>query len=132
MGSVCGSDGKPVLLKELMEPFRSGNALTLAGKPKLFFIQACQGSDNQRGVMIPPPPDIWPGTGRGHPGQGDRGQSQVQGDSAWISHPEVVPNDADFLIGTATIEEFQSFRDTRKGSIYIQALCKQLERAAKR
>ncbi|XDV36323.1 hypothetical protein PO909_006124 [Leuciscus waleckii] len=38
-----------------------------------------------------------------------------------------VPLTADFLIGMATVEYYQSFRHITDGSIYIQELCKQLE-----
>ncbi|KAJ4918641.1 hypothetical protein JOQ06_005116 [Pogonophryne albipinna] len=55
---VFGTDGKPVFLRELSQPFSSRAAPTLAGKPKLLFIQACQGSGYQRGSMPCPPKTV--------------------------------------------------------------------------
>ncbi|XP_035761975.1 caspase-8-like [Neolamprologus brichardi] len=99
---VFGTDGERVLLKELTDPFTSKRASTLTGKPKLFFIQACQGDGYQKGYPDDSSPD------------------------------ETVPELADFLIGMATVEECKSFRNTLTGSIYIQELCKQLKIAAER
>ncbi|CAM4622204.1 unnamed protein product [Leuciscus chuanchicus] len=44
-GSVLGIDGKQVPICELTQPF--AECRTLASKPKLFFIQACQGNKAQ-------------------------------------------------------------------------------------
>ncbi|CAJ1071627.1 caspase-8 [Xyrichtys novacula] len=119
-GSVYGTDEEEVWIRELTLPFRSGQAPTLAGKPKLFFIQACQGNDYQRG-SVPYPP---------RPSQESLVQrSRLEEDAGYIQE-ETVPWDADFLLGMATVEEYKSFRHTSNGSIYIQELCKQLRRSA--
>nr|XP_061795052.1 caspase-8-like [Nerophis lumbriciformis] len=119
-GCVFGTDEKKVYLRELTMPFRSGSAPTLAGKPKLFFIQACQGRDLQTGYLPCPP----------NPSRGSQDrQSNLEAD-AGPSYSETVPSDADFLIGMATVPEFKSYRNRNTGSIYIQELCKQLKRSA--
>ena len=117
---VYGSDDVEVSLGELTEPFTSRNAPTLAGKPKLFFIQACQGTGYQRGSMpsIPKPEEFT------EPQQLEADAGPVQG--------ETIPWGADFLLGMATVPECKSFRSTTTGSIYIQELCKQLNEAAQR
>lgn len=41
---IFGVDGAPVNIdKDILEPFDAKHCPALAGKPKLFFIQACQG-----------------------------------------------------------------------------------------
>ncbi|XP_028986885.1 caspase-8 [Betta splendens] len=107
-GCVYGIDEQEVYLRELTLPFTSTRAPTLAGKPKLFFIQACQGRGYQVGSM----PCF----------EDDAGRVPIQ----------TVPADADFLMGMATLPEYKSFRHTSTGSIYIQELCKQLRNSADR
>lgn len=117
-GCIFGADGQPVSLQELTEPFRSKPSLPdpLTGKPKLFFIQACQGNDYQRGSMLFPV----------RPSQDEEnGEGDLEDDAAPL-RDETVPLDADFLLGIATVPECRSFRNTATGSIYIQTLCKQL------
>lgn len=116
MGCVFGVDGNKVLLSSLTSPFTSEQCRSLAGKPKLFFIQACQGKGYQKGTPLPV-------------NTGDR-EGQDQGTFEADAGPvRSIPTGADFLIGMATVEECKSFRNTTSGSIYIQELCKQLERA---
>ncbi|XP_029970639.1 caspase-8 [Salarias fasciatus] len=117
LGCVFGTDEKKVFLRELTFPFTSDRAATLAGKPKLFFIQACQGGSYQKGsVPLPPMEDT-------------ENQTNLEEDAGPI-HGETVPSHADFLLGMATVQECKSFRHTSRGSIYIQELCRQLTRSA--
>ncbi|XP_076733165.1 caspase-8 isoform X2 [Maylandia zebra] len=115
-GCVFGTDGGKVFLKELTDPFTSGRAPTLTGKPKLFFIQACQGDGYQKGYRPCSREDE------------NRKKEAWQADASIPD--ETVPELADFLIGMSTVEECKSFRNKRTGSIYIQELCKQLKIAA--
>ncbi|XP_036821779.1 caspase-8 isoform X1 [Oncorhynchus mykiss] len=114
-GCVLGTDGGEVPIRSLTQPFTSKQCPSLMGKPKLFFIQACQGKGFQRGALFIP--SIRQREGR------------YEADAGAI---ESIPWDADFLIGMATVEECKSFRNTKEGSIYIQELCKQLEWGADR
>ncbi|KAK9539326.1 hypothetical protein VZT92_004437 [Zoarces viviparus] len=116
---VYGADEQPVSLKELTQPFTSGGAPTLAGKPKLFFIQACQGSGYQRGAQPCPL----------RPRQDEAVRESVEEDAGPVSG-ETVPWEADVLLGMATVPECKSFRNVNTGSIYIQELCRQLRRSA--
>ena len=43
-GCVYAMDGTTVLIQKIVELFDGRNCPALAGKPKMFFIQACQGS----------------------------------------------------------------------------------------
>lgn len=45
--SVYGVDGFPVPIRTVTQKFTGSNCKSLAGKPKLFFVQACQGSKEQ-------------------------------------------------------------------------------------
>ncbi|XP_061791272.1 caspase-8 isoform X2 [Nerophis lumbriciformis] len=119
-GCVFGTDEQKVPIPDLTAPFTSVRAPTLAGKPKLFFIQACQGAGYQTGSLPCPP----------RPSESsDDEQSRFETDAGPI-RGETVPSDADFLFGMATVPQCVSFRSKVTGSIYIQELCKQLQRSA--
>ena len=45
MGSIYGSDAVPLGIKDMIDWFKEINCKALAGKPKLFFIQACRVGD---------------------------------------------------------------------------------------
>lgn len=121
-GCVFGTDEQQVYLRELTQPFTSREAPTLAGKPKLFFIQACQGGVFQGGST--------PGPSESMLREWEKG-SLLQEDAGRVNGG-TVPSDADFLVGMATVPDCKSFRSTSTGSIYIQELCKQLLRSARR
>lgn len=121
-GCFYGTDGVEVSLEDVTQPFKSRQAPTLAGKPKLFFIQACQGQNLQKGCVTCPP---WPVQ------EEAKAASQLEEDAGPVKG-EVVPDYADFLIGMATVQDFKSFRNTKTGSIYIQELCHQLRKSAER
>ncbi|XP_033247574.1 caspase-1-like isoform X1 [Drosophila miranda] len=78
---------------------------TLAGKPKLFFIQACQGYLVDGGMML------------------NKCQTETDGDSS-MSYK--IPVHADFLISYSTIPGYTSWRNINNGSWYIQALIEEL------
>ncbi|KAL7826175.1 hypothetical protein SRHO_G00339130 [Serrasalmus rhombeus] len=111
-GAVLGTDGKPVAIRDLTLPF--ARCRTLLKKPKLFFIQACQGKQLQRPVYIQ--------------ADGDETSSDDEyEEDAQSVVLRSIPLEADFLIGMATVESYKSFRHIREGSVFIQALCKQLQ-----
>lgn len=45
---------------------------------------------------------------------------------------EMIPNEADFLLGYATVPGYVSFRSRNHGSWYIRKLCELLEKYANR
>lgn len=49
LNNLYGSDGKLVQIKDLTSTFQTNRCKSLAGKPKLFFFQACQGRDKMTG-----------------------------------------------------------------------------------
>lgn len=106
-GSVYGVDGKTVLLKDLKDLVKCPS---LAEKPKLFFIQACQGTREQKPVYI----------------EADGPTDGVVYTDAHVVARESIPSDADFLVGMATVSSFVSFRERSKGTWFIQSLCRNL------
>ncbi|NWT65625.1 CASPA protein, partial [Prunella himalayana] len=110
-GAICGTDDKLVSIRVLTSHFTAKQCPQLAAKPKLFFIQACQGDEVQRPVWVDtdgPTPD----------------SSSVQ---ERISPFESIPEEADFLLGMATVDGYVSFRHIEEGAWYIQALCSKLQ-----
>ncbi|NXL57826.1 CASP8 protein, partial [Chordeiles acutipennis] len=110
-GVIYGVDGQEVPIQELTTSFTGQNCRSLAGKPKVFFVQACQGDACQRGVTI----------------ETDSGEqdSSVETDARF--QLDCIPAEADFLLGMATLQDYVSYRSPRQGTWYIQALCQHLE-----
>lgn len=104
-GAVYSSDGVLIPIQNIMQCFTAQQCPGLAHKPKLFFIQACQGAEVQPSVFI---------------------EADAQ-NSKHLSLKGSVPSEADFLLGLATIPGYMSFRHVRNGSWYIQSLCNHLK-----
>jgi caspase 10 len=49
---VSGVNNKSVSLKKITSYFTARKCTTLAGKPKLFFIQTCQGNKKMKGISF--------------------------------------------------------------------------------
>uniref|UniRef100_A0A4W5P3F9 Caspase-8 n=1 Tax=Hucho hucho TaxID=62062 RepID=A0A4W5P3F9_9TELE len=113
-GGVYGVDGLEVSVRELTEPFSGLECSSLRDKPKLFFIQACQGNKDQKQVFIQ----------SDGPGPSSTTTSSICTDA--VVHRDSIPTDADFLLGMATVPHFASFRDKRQGTWFIQSLCQNL------
>ncbi|KAM9548186.1 caspase-10 isoform 1-T2 [Guaruba guarouba] len=110
-GAVYGKDEELVSIRTIMSHFTAAQCPQLAEKPKLFFIQACQGKEIQCAVPVKTDariPDL----------------SSVQQS---FSPSESIPEEADFLLGMATIDGYVSFRHVQQGAWYIQALCSKLQ-----
>nr|XP_057938168.1 caspase-8 isoform X6 [Doryrhamphus excisus] len=107
--AVYGVDGSTVTLDELKKPLNASRCSALAGKPKLFFIQACQGTEEQTPVCVQNDGPINGGLMRGA-----RKMKQS------------IPSDADFLLALASVPLSVSFRDKERGTWFIQSLCQNL------
>ncbi|XP_059054220.1 caspase-1-like [Achroia grisella] len=83
--------------------FTADRCPTLAGKPKLFFIQACQGDRLDGGITL--------------------SSTETDGSS---STQYRIPVHADFLIAFSTVPGYFSWRNTTRGSWFMQALCEEL------
>ncbi|KAF4087045.1 hypothetical protein AMELA_G00091070 [Ameiurus melas] len=112
-GGVYGVDGERVLLKELIEKLDGNSCPSLQQKPKLFFIQACQGVQEQQVVFL----------------QSD-GPNNIS-DMELFCDAEVpresIPAVADYLVAMATVPGYVSFREKYKGTWFIQSLCTKLQ-----
>ncbi|KAL7890636.1 hypothetical protein AOLI_G00001120 [Acnodon oligacanthus] len=112
---VYGTDGGVVPSEDIYGPFRGTSCQSLAGKPKVFFIQACRGEDYQLPVEV----------------QADNLEGDEAAEAAGLEMDAVeiitIPADADFFVARSTVKGFYSFRSTLSGSWFIQSLCKQLK-----
>ncbi|XP_053328225.1 caspase-8-like isoform X2 [Spea bombifrons] len=102
-GMILGNDNVTIPINDIITYFIPDNCPTLCGKPKLFFIQACQGKKSQ---------DSYP----------------IQDDASVSPRKYVIkiPTDADLLIGMSTVDGYYSYRHVKYGTWYIQAVCKNL------
>lgn len=101
-GSLYGSDSR-YPIDNLFHYFLGNNCPTLVGKPKIFFVQACQGDRLDSGVLV----------------SGDR----LDSTATYFK----IPTYADFLIAYSTLPGFYSFRNQERGSWFVQSLVEVLE-----
>ncbi|XP_068445434.1 caspase-3a [Clinocottus analis] len=101
-GVFFGTDGS-VELKYLTSLFRGDRCKSLVGKPKLFFIQACRGTDLDAGIEAD---------------SGDDGTTRI-------------PVEADFLYAFSTAPGYYSWRNTMTGSWFMQSLCDMISKYGK-
>ncbi|XP_070545003.1 caspase-3-like [Ptychodera flava] len=98
-GDIYGSDDETIPILQVAEYFLGDNCKSLVGKPKLFFIQACQGTKTDPGV------------------------DQVDAALDESHEPtQRLPVWADFLICLSTMHGYYAFRNSEKGSWFIQAM----------
>ncbi|XP_004871686.1 caspase-10 [Heterocephalus glaber] len=107
LGAVYSSDKALIPLREITSHFTAQQCQALAHKPKLFFIQACQGEAMHPSVLI----------------EADALNPECVSPSLQGS----IPEEADFLLGLATVPGYVSFRHKEKGSWFIQSLCNHLK-----
>ncbi|KAL6456027.1 hypothetical protein MHYP_G00358780 [Metynnis hypsauchen] len=112
---VQGTDGGAVPSEDIFGPFRGTSCKSLAGKPKVFFIQACRGGEYQLPVKV----------------QADNLEGDDAAEEALLETDTLemitIPADGDFLVARSTVKGFYSIRNTKSGSWFIQSLCKQLK-----
>ncbi|NWR17062.1 CASP8 protein, partial [Emberiza fucata] len=104
---VKGVDDECVNIEALVSRFTGTNCPSLAGKPKVFIIQACQGSEHHPSVAVE-------ADSSGH----------LEVDASPLTS---IPDRADILIGMATVEDYLCYRSPTTGSVYIQSLCEKME-----
>ncbi|NWQ86499.1 CASPA protein, partial [Burhinus bistriatus] len=110
-GAIYGKDEELVSIRMIMSHFTATQCPQLVEKPKLFFIQACQGKEIQRPVYV----------------EADARIPDLSSMQRSVSPSESIPEEADFLLGMATIDGYASFRHIEQGAWYIQALCSKLQ-----
>ncbi|XP_072046785.1 uncharacterized protein [Amphiura filiformis] len=108
MGEVYGSDSLPIRIEELLGLFNGVKCRSLIGKPKLFFIQACQGNVKQPGRRpVESDNDNPP----------DNAQTII----------DTIPIANDYLVGYSTLPGYASYRNTATGSWYVISLVKHIQ-----
>lgn len=100
-GVIYGTNG-PVELKKLTSFFRGDYCRSLTGKPKLFIIQACRGTELDCGIET------------------DSGTDEEMA-------CQKIPVEADFLYAYSTAPGYYSWRNSKDGSWFIQSLCSMLK-----
>jgi len=109
-GTVFASDSMYRVDHDILYPLAADKCPLLAGKPKLIFVQACQGKSTDPGIDI------------------RRRSRHTSQDSASTYK---IPNFSDFLIFQASFWDHFSFRSSDSGSWFIQALCTKIEESSK-
>ncbi|MEQ2169333.1 hypothetical protein GOODEAATRI_024149 [Goodea atripinnis] len=100
LGAVLGIDSQPLFIKDITRYFKATKESPLTGKPKMFLIQACQGTKIQQGVLL----------------------KDVEEDSLTS-----IPEEADVLVALATVEDHAALRHRIEGSWFVQSVCEQLK-----
>ncbi|XP_077290316.1 caspase-8-like [Arctopsyche grandis] len=95
---VFGSDSKPVEVNRIKEVLCSYHEALIC-KPKLLIIQACRGEEMMKSVFTK--------------------NSNIRTDSPLV----ILPEPADLLVFWATVANYVSYRDTLKGTWFIETLC---------
>lgn len=101
-GHLYGYDSK-FAIDSVFTYFLGNNCPTLVGKPKMFFIQACQGDRLDPGVPV------------------------MAGDATDAVSYFKIPTHADFLVAYSTLPGYYSWRNTQDGSWFMQSLIKVLQ-----
>ncbi|KAM9487197.1 caspase-8 isoform 3-T3 [Clarias gariepinus] len=114
-GGLYGVDEGKVLLKGLIKLLDGEHCPSLRQKPKLFFIQACQGSQEQQVVFLQ----------SDGPNDTSNMDMSIESDAQTPTHS--IPVGADYLVAMATVPGYVSFREKHRGSWFIQSLCKKLQ-----
>ncbi|EFO24820.1 hypothetical protein LOAG_03664 [Loa loa] len=124
-GELYGTDDIAISVLEFVSCLNARNCPALAYKPKLFFLQACRGQQYDRGF----------GTESDGPdGYFDSwftcttSQSQK---SLQTEQKTKSPIEADILVSYATTPGYVSWRNSMKGSWFIQSICEVFAKYAK-
>lgn len=105
LGNIITSDGQRVEILKVAEHFNEQNCPSLCGKPKLFFVQACQIT----------------------------GRPSIPVSTANPSESLMVPTGqgwSDFLISYSTLPGRYSYRNPSRGYVYVQALVDNIKKGA--
>ena len=102
---IIGKDGTPTEIRDIS--LKLAEVRHLREKPKIFFIQACQGSTISTPMRL------------------DSGELDTEVYSLDVSFP-TLPRESDFFWGLSTTYTNPSIRNIEEGSLYIQNLCEVL------
>lgn len=121
-GQIYGVDGVLVSIPDLLALFNGYMAKDLVGKPKLFFIQACRGSDFDHGA------DMTDGAHIRRDSLVKRTTEQLLSavfptdKVETFVGPKSLPAEADMLVAYSTVPGYVSWSNLQKGSWFVQAI----------
>ncbi|XP_045025581.1 uncharacterized protein LOC116936077 isoform X4 [Daphnia magna] len=140
--AILCSDRRYVNINELKYEFSLNKCPTLYGKPKIFIVQACQGSLSQSETgIVAPPVNPESNDDQNSSGESVSSPSTVQLRNKDVKHTYSaeqlkemkILDDArrnpplmDFITIKATLPGFLCYRNKKKGSRFIRSLCKAL------
>lgn len=105
-GCFYSSDSREIDIDHFVGEFADK---CMVSKPKLFFIQACQGNQHNKGIPVCPEVPV---------------QRKLEVDSR--PQTEIVPRYADIFQAVATVDNYVSYRDEQDGSLFISHLVKNI------
>jgi len=108
-GTIFASDYPFRVDHDILFQLAADKSPNLAGKPKLVFVQACQGQETDAGSSVT-----------------ERRRRHTSQDS---TSTYKIPNYADFLIFQASFWDHYSFRSSETGSWFIQSLCSSIDKS---
>lgn len=103
---ICAKDAA-YKSDKIWKPFTADRCASLAGKPKLFFFQACRGDKLDGGVLL-------------------CARSLITSETDSVASYKI-PTHADFLLAHSSVQGFYTWRNLVKGTWYIQCLCDVLD-----
>ncbi|XP_046400295.1 caspase-1-like [Ischnura elegans] len=108
-GDLLHAKDNPIKGDEIWRPFTADKVISLAGKPKIFLVQACRGNAVEEGVWVADALDSFPA------------DATIQ-----------IPTRADFLFAHSTLEGYYSWRNPEEGSWFVQDFCKMMRQHCRR
>lgn len=121
---IYGTDGKIISLENVTKYFDGNHCKALQSKPKLFFIQACQGEMADRpsaSDVADAGQDLSNLLEKTHISE-NSDETDAAREEAEEQNPSAGPTKADMLVACATHPGYVSLRNTRYGSWFIQAV----------
>lgn len=113
-GVIFTHDCKPIQISSIASHFTISKCPSLAGKPKVLIMQACQGEEVSKAI---PNPQCSSATL----------QKDGSGSPFILIDPNSTVDEADFLFAFSTLPGRSAIRDMENGSWYIQELIKTLK-----
>lgn len=103
--NVIGVQGMKIAIENLTSQFYPARCPTLAEKPKVFIIQACRGTSEDKTVIQPASTSVDYATG-------------LNSTDSTVSR-SLSPQQTDFLFAFSTVPGYVSLRDNTSGSLFI-------------
>lgn len=113
-GQIYGTDGVLVSVEDITSYFTGTKCPTLAGKPKVFIMQACRGKRFDYGVEVV----ATDGPEDDEPDEEVMAVDETDGGG----YAAALPEEADFILAYATTPGYVSWRNSAFGTWFIKAL----------